>query len=71
MYFVILSNIDLGSSMKVGRVTLLRSAPGRNCDMRWESTMDSQSRSVYADPTILMLHLTDHCPALAPQLKTN
>ena len=42
-YFVILSSIDLGSSMKVGSVTLLRSAPGRNCDMIWESTMDSQA----------------------------
>ena len=27
-YLVILSNIDLGSSMNVGSVTLLRSAPG-------------------------------------------
>jgi len=38
VYFVIRSNIDLGSSMKVGSVTLLRSAPGRNCEMMWEST---------------------------------
>lgn len=37
-YFVILSNIDLGSNMKVGKVTLLRSAPGRNWDIMWEST---------------------------------
>lgn len=32
-YLVILSNIDLGSKMKVGRTTLLRSAPGRNCEI--------------------------------------
>lgn len=37
-YFVILSNIDLGSKMKVGRTTLLRSAPGRNCEIMCEST---------------------------------
>lgn len=35
---VILSNIDLGSSMKVGKTTLLRSAPGRSCEMIWERT---------------------------------
>ena len=29
-HFVILSSIDLGSRIKVGRVTLLKSAPGRN-----------------------------------------
>jgi hypothetical protein len=28
LYFVIRSNIDRGSRMKVGRTTLLRSAPG-------------------------------------------
>jgi hypothetical protein len=38
-YFVIRSNIDRGSRIKVGRVTLLRSAPGRSCDMIWERTM--------------------------------
>lgn len=37
-YLVILSNIDLGSKMKVGSVTLFRSAPGRSCDMMWERT---------------------------------
>lgn len=31
--FVILSSIDRGSRMKVGRVIRLRSAPGRNCAM--------------------------------------
>ena len=38
VYFVIRSNIDRGSSMKVGSTTLLRSAPGRSCEMIWEST---------------------------------
>jgi hypothetical protein len=37
-HFVIRSNIDRGSRMKVGRVTRLRSAPGRSCDMMCEST---------------------------------
>lgn len=37
-YFVIRSSIDFGSKMNVGRVTLFRSAPGRNCDMICEST---------------------------------
>ena len=37
-YLVIRSSIDFGSKMNVGKVTLLRSAPGRNCDMIWEST---------------------------------
>lgn len=37
-YFVIRSSIDFGSRMNVGRVTLFRSAPGRNCDMICEST---------------------------------
>ena len=38
-YFVIRSNMDLGSKRKVGRVTLLRSAPGRNWEMMWERTV--------------------------------
>ena len=37
-YFVILSSIDRSSRMKVGRVILDRSAPGRNCDMMCERT---------------------------------
>lgn len=32
-HFVMRSNMDRGSRMKVGRVTRLRSAPGRNCEM--------------------------------------
>ena len=42
-YFVILSSMDLGSRMKVGRVTLLRSAPGRNWEMMWDSTVGEVS----------------------------
>lgn len=38
-YFVILSSIDRSSRMKVGRVILERSAPGRNCDMMCERTV--------------------------------
>jgi hypothetical protein len=37
-YFVILSSIDRSSRMKVGRVILDRSAPGRSCDMMCERT---------------------------------
>lgn len=37
-HFVILSSIDRGSRMNVGRVTRLRSAPGRNREMMCEST---------------------------------
>jgi hypothetical protein len=43
LYFVIRSSIDLGSSMNVGSVTLLRSAPGRSCDMICESTMGTKA----------------------------
>lgn len=32
-YLVIRSSIDFGSRMNVGRVILLRSAPGRSCDI--------------------------------------
>jgi hypothetical protein len=46
-YFVILSSIDLSSSMKVGSVTLDRSAPGRSCEMMCERTVcESVSRLV-------------------------
>jgi hypothetical protein len=38
-HFVMRSSIDRGSRMKVGSVTRLRSAPGRSCDMMWESTI--------------------------------
>ena len=43
IYFVIRSSIDLGSSMNVGSVTLLRSAPGRSCDMICESTVGTEA----------------------------
>ena len=38
-YLVILSSIDRSSKMKVGRVILDRSAPGRSCDMMCERTI--------------------------------
>lgn len=42
-YFVILSSIDLGSRMKVGKVTLLKSAPGRSWEMMWDKTVGEVS----------------------------
>ena len=36
--FVILSSIDRGSKMNVGRTTLLKSAPGLSWDIIWERT---------------------------------
>lgn len=38
-HFVMRSSIDRGSRMKVGRVTRLRSAPGRSWEMMCESTV--------------------------------
>lgn len=43
-YFVIRSSIDRGSSIKVGRVILLRSAPGRSWEMMDKRTGKRQSR---------------------------
>lgn len=37
-YFVIRSSIDRGSRINVGRVTLLKSAPGRSWDMMCDKT---------------------------------
>lgn len=37
-HLVILSSMERGSRIKVGRVILLRSAPGRNCEMMWVRT---------------------------------
>lgn len=37
-YLVILSSMLRGSRIKVGNTTRLRSAPGLNCEMIWEST---------------------------------
>lgn len=39
-HFVIRSSMDRGSKMKVGRVTRLKSAPGRSCDMICMSTVN-------------------------------
>lgn len=44
-HFVILSSIDLGSRMKVGSVTLLKSAPGRSCEMMCERTRQGPGAS--------------------------
>lgn len=38
-YFVIRSSMDLGSRIKVGNTTRLRSAPGRSCEMMWLRTI--------------------------------
>lgn len=38
-YLVMRSSIDLGSRMKVGRTTRLKSAPGRSCEMICERTV--------------------------------
>ena len=61
-YFVILSSIDLSSRMKVGRVILERSAPGRSCEMIWEST----KRSVVV--RLSRLVIAHHCSAQSRQL---
>ena len=70
IHFVILSSMDLGSKIKVGRVTLLRSAPGRSCDMICESTLSAIPLSMYMVLSRNMSEqpLTDHCPDLAPRL---
>lgn len=66
-YFVILSNIDLGSRMKVGRTTLLRSAPGRNCEMMCERTGRRRIQYVFTQTQRRLLR-TDHFLDLAPPL---
>lgn len=38
-YLVMRSSIDLGSRIKVGRTTRLKSAPGRSCEMICERTV--------------------------------
>jgi hypothetical protein len=46
-HFVMRSSIDRGSRIKVGSVTRLKSAPGRSCDMMWESMLPcSESMTV-------------------------
>lgn len=37
-YLVIRSSMLRGSKMKVGSTTLLKSAPGRSCDIMWDKT---------------------------------
>lgn len=44
--FVILSSMDRGSRMKVGKATRLRSAPGRNWEMICERTALSISETL-------------------------
>lgn len=64
-YFVIRSNIDRGSKMNVGSVTLLRSAPGRSCDMICDRTFESQcalqveSHIIYGQATISLVFVYD------------
>ena len=47
-YFVIRSSIDRGSRMKVGSVTLLKSAPGRSCEMICDKTTESVCEAWWA-----------------------
>lgn len=44
---MIRSNIDLGSSMKVGSTTLLKSAPGRSWEIMWDRTVQRIIESAY------------------------
>jgi len=62
-HFVILSSILLGSRIKVGRTTRLRSAPGRNCEMICERTARHVSNTIVfrGQPQ------TNHCPDLVLQ----
>lgn len=66
-YFVILSNILLGSRINVGSTTRLRSAPGLSCEMICDNTV---SISVLSCARVLQIarEAAHHCPALAPQL---
>ena len=70
---MIRSSIDLGSRMNVGKVTLFRSAPGRNCDMICESTTELTALQ-YSQHHVWQTQLpaawlfTDHFPDLAPPL---
>lgn len=52
IYFVIRSSILRGSRIKVGKTTLLRSAPGRRWEMMWESTECSSDVVSMRTPTI-------------------
>ncbi len=67
-YFVILSNMLLGSKMNVGNTTRLKSAPGLSWEMICERTVQfhqqapSHLESVY--PTIALIGLYDRCLVL-------
>lgn len=66
--FVILSNIDLSSRMNVGRVTLLRSAPGLNWEIMCERTvLDLSMLSSIPAGCGLTISLVwlDHCGVVA------
>lgn len=72
-YFVILSSMDLGSSRNVGKVTLLKSAPGRSWEMMWDSTVGVSEapgvlRSLYVGIIRDQVMWTDRCLAQAPRL---
>lgn len=72
-HFVILSSIDLGSRMKVGNVTRLKSAPGRSWEMMWERTVEGRMGSVKVSrvaclPAWRLIDYTDHCPDQAQPL---
>jgi len=57
-YFVILSNILLGSRIKVGNTTRLKSAPGLNCEIICESTANQYQQGVSDSGITILSH---HC----------
>jgi hypothetical protein len=57
-HFVILSNILLGSKMNVGNTTLLKSAPGRNCEMMCERTIPNHQHCPFPPPTNVYLTIS-------------
>ncbi len=64
-YFVILSSILLGSRINVGNTTLLKSAPGRSCEMICDKTAADHQlrvfpRSLLGVRTIALIGL-DNC----------
>ena len=75
-HFVILSSMLRGSRIKVGRTTLLRSAPGRSCEIIWVKTAFSVNKLFIilatlrfgSSSSLLRLGVTHHCPdrALRP-----
>ena len=57
-HFVILSNILLGSKMNVGNTTLLKSAPGRNCEMMCERTIPNHQHCSFPPLTSVCLTIS-------------